>query len=184
VRLTTSLEEVDFAHEDIDCAVRLGDGNWPGLGVDRLVRNELIPVCSPHFRRNRSLKRGTDLTDVPLLHSLARPDDWMLWLREANLGQIDPFAGPKFESSVLAYQAARDGQGVAIAQRVLIEDDLRSKKLIQSFGPTLDRKSFTYYLIYPNNRLRKPAFRHFRNWLLEQAQQQKSTPARVRPKVS
>lgn len=170
VRLTTSLEAVDFEHEDIDCAIRLGDGNWPGYGVDRLVANELIPVCSPGFRRQIGLKQNDDLARVPLLHSLARPDDWMYWLQEAGLTQIDPYSGPKYASSVLAYQAALDGQGVAIAQRVLLADDLRAKRLVQPFGPTLDRQNFTYYLIYPPNRLRKPAFRQFRNWLIEQAQ--------------
>ncbi len=106
VRLMTSLEEVDFAREDIDCAIRLGNGDWHGLGVDRLVKNELIPVCSPRYRRNQKMRCAKDLGRIPLLHSLARPDDWMLWLTEAGIATIDPYAGPKFESSVLAYQAA------------------------------------------------------------------------------
>jgi LysR family glycine cleavage system transcriptional activator len=167
VRLTTSLEAVDFDHEDIDCAIRLGDGNWPGYGVDRLVRNELIPICSPGYRRQMGLKKSADLARVPLLHSLARPDDWMYWLKAAGLNDIDPYAGPKYESSVLTYQAALDGQGVAMAQQVLVAEELRKKRLVQPFGPALDRKNFTYYLIYPQNRLRKPALRKFRAWLTE-----------------
>ncbi|MGY2805725.1 MULTISPECIES: transcriptional regulator GcvA [unclassified Bradyrhizobium] len=177
VRLTTSLEEVDFRNEDVDCAVRLGDGNWPGLGVDRLVANHLIPVCSPKYRREFELKQKGDLRRVPLLHSLARPDDWMLWLKAAQLTEIAPYAGPKFTSSVLAYQAALDSQGVAIAQRVLVADDLRARRLVQPFGPTLDREGFTYYLIYPQKSLRKPAFRQFRSWLVEQTQAEDEPPA-------
>src|SRR6202042_3603660 len=42
VRITASLEAVDFEHEDIDGAIRLGDGHWPGYEVDRLVTNELV----------------------------------------------------------------------------------------------------------------------------------------------
>lgn len=33
----------------------------------------------------------------------------------------------------------------------------------------LDRGAFTYYFLYPCDRLRSPAFRRFRVWLLEQA---------------
>jgi LysR family glycine cleavage system transcriptional activator len=57
-----------------------------------------------------------------------------------------------------------------IAQRELFLDDLKVGRLIQPFQHTLDRGDFTYYFIYPRNRLRSPAFRRFRVWLLEQAE--------------
>jgi LysR family glycine cleavage system transcriptional activator len=165
VRLTTSLHAVDFEKENVDCAIRLGDGNWPDLRVDRLVPNHLIPVCSPAYIDQQELNNGADLARVPLLHSLARPDDWMYWLEFAGLKDIDARKGMKYESSVLSYQAAIDGQGVAIAQRVLVTEELRSGRLVQLFGPTLDRGSYTYYLIYPEKSLRKGAFRRFQKWI-------------------
>jgi LysR family glycine cleavage system transcriptional activator len=64
---------------------------------------------------------------------------------------------------------ALDGQGVAMAQRVLVADELRKGRLTQPFGPVLDRKDFNYCLIYPQNRLRKPALVKFRVWLIELA---------------
>jgi LysR family transcriptional regulator, glycine cleavage system transcriptional activator len=169
VRLTTSLEAVDFEHEDVDGAIRLGDGSWPGYEVDRLVRNELSPVCSPAYREQMNLRTSLDVKRLPLLHSLARPDDWMLWLKAAGIEGIDPYAGPKYTSSVLVHQAALEGQGVALAQRVLVSDDLSSGRLVEPFGPVLDRGDYTYYLIFPRNRARNPAFRKFRAWLIERA---------------
>src|SRR5690606_33630468 len=35
VRLTTSLDWVDFDREDVDAAIRLGSGTWPGVHADR-----------------------------------------------------------------------------------------------------------------------------------------------------
>jgi len=169
VRITASLEAVDFEHEDVDCAIRLGDGNWPHCEVDKLVANELVPVCSPDYRREAKLKSPSDLAGRTLLHSLARPDDWMHWLNAAGLTGIDPFAGLKYQSSVMVYQAAIEGQGIAIAQKFLVEDDLRRRRLVQPFAITCDRGNYTYYLIYPKNRLRTPSFRTFRQWLGEQA---------------
>jgi LysR family glycine cleavage system transcriptional activator len=90
VRITASLEAVDFEHEDVDCAIRLGDGNWPHCEVDKLVANELVPVCSPDYRREAKFKNPSDLAGRTLLHSLARPDDWMHWLNAAGLTGIDP----------------------------------------------------------------------------------------------
>jgi LysR family transcriptional regulator, glycine cleavage system transcriptional activator len=170
VRITASLEAVDFKHEDVDGAIRLGDGHWPEYEVDRLVANELIPICSPEFRRTAKLKHPSDLAGRTLLHSLARPDDWMHWLKAAGQNSVDAYSGLKYQSSVMVYQAAIEGQGIAIAQKILIDDELQRRRLIQPFGPSCDRGDFTYYLIYPKNRLRNPSFRKFRSWLVEQAQ--------------
>jgi LysR family glycine cleavage system transcriptional activator len=170
VFIMTSTADVDFAREDIDGAIRLGDGNWPGYEVDALIANVVIPVCSPAFRKQKHLEKNDDLAGQTLLHSLARPDDWAHWLEAAGLTGIDPYAGPKYESSVLAYQAAIEGQGVAVAPKVFVAEDMRKRRLIQPFGPAVDRANFTYYLIYPRNRLRSRAFREFRSWLLSEGQ--------------
>jgi LysR family glycine cleavage system transcriptional activator len=168
VRLTTSVEAVDFARENVDGAIRLGDGRWSGLEVDRLIANELVPLCSPVLRRQAGLKKVGDLAGQTLLHSLVRPDDWRYWLEAAGATGIDPYAGPKYASSTLAYQAALEGQGIMMAQKALFTEDLRARRLVQPFGPSLDRGEFTYYFVYPRNRLRNPAFRRFRAWLLAQ----------------
>ena len=168
VRLTTSLEWVDFGREDVDCAIRLGDGNWPGLGSDRLVANVLVPVCSAEYQARQALTAPEDLRRVPLLHTLARPDDWRFWLEAAGVQAIDPYAGPKYASSALALQAAQEGHGVMIAQEALVLGDLATGRLVQPFGPALDRGTYTYYLVYPQGSMRKPGFRLFRSWLLEE----------------
>ncbi|HYF88041.1 transcriptional regulator GcvA [Azospirillum sp.] len=168
VRLTTSVEAVDFERENVDGAIRLGDGAWPGVEVDRLIANELVPLCSPALRRRAGLKKIGDLAGQTLLHSLVRLDDWRYWLEAAGVEGIDPYAGPKYASSTLAYQAALEGQGIMIAQKALFAEDLRARRLVQPFGPPLDRGEFTYYFIYPRNRMRNPSFRRFREWLLAQ----------------
>ncbi|CUX57935.1 Transcriptional regulator, LysR family [Agrobacterium genomosp. 13 str. CFBP 6927] len=171
VRLTTSNETVDFERESVDGAVRLGDGNWPGLEVDRLMRNELVPLCSPAFAAEHVIRTTDDLQSVRLLHSLVRPDDWRFWLLAAGNEKVDPYAGDKYASSTLAYQATLEGQGVMMAQKALFLDDIRAGRLVQPIDFSLDRGDFTYYFVYPRNRLRSPAFRRFREWLLAQAEQ-------------
>jgi LysR family glycine cleavage system transcriptional activator len=41
LRLSASLHHVDFAREDVDLAVRHGDGNWPGLDLKETVWSQL-----------------------------------------------------------------------------------------------------------------------------------------------
>lgn len=170
VQLTTSLENIDFDREDVDGAIRLGDGERPGLVADKLVDNELVPVCSPALVKTLGLREAGDLARAPLLHSLARADDWRLWSQAAGLDPAITETGPKFQSSALSYEAAALGQGVAIAQKVLVARELANGTLVVPFGPVCDRGAFTYYLMFPRTRLRKPAFRNFRCWLLTEAQ--------------
>lgn len=169
VRLETSNEAVDFNRESIDCAIRLGDGNWGAIEADRVIPNVLTPLCSPAFFERHRPTALRALGNLRLLCSLVRPDDWRYWLDAAGAVGIDPYAGDKFASSTLTYQATLEGFGVMMAQKMLFLDDLRAKRLIQPFAFELDRGDFTYYLLYPKNRQRKPAFRRFRGWLLEEA---------------
>lgn len=170
VRITTSVEAVDFERENVDGAIRLGDGNWPGFEIDRLIANELVVLCSPALRRQAGLKKTSNLAGQTLLHSLVRPDDWRYWLEAVGATGVDPYAGPKYASTTLVYQAALESQGLMLAQKALFAEDLRARRLVQPFPQFLDRGDFTYYFVYPRNRLRNPAFRRFRTWLLEQTE--------------
>jgi len=169
VSLTTSLQAVDFNTEDVDGAIRLSHAPSSELGFDRLVPNELVPVCSPAFlRAHPDLADATPqaLRNVPLLHSLARREDWAKWLDAAGVRGVNPLSGLSYESSILAYFAATQGVGVAIAQRVLVADQLRDGTLVMPFSFVLDLGAFTYYLIYPREHLTNPEFAAFRDWLL------------------
>ena len=51
LRVSATIQYVDFAREDVDLAVRHGDGNWPGLDVVRLCSERLFPVCAQSLFR-------------------------------------------------------------------------------------------------------------------------------------
>ncbi|HSI59842.1 MAG TPA: transcriptional regulator GcvA [Ideonella sp.] len=170
VLLKASLAPVDFHKEDIDGAIRLGDGNWPGTHCYRLVSNVLAPVASPALMKaGPKLKRAQDLAQHTLLHSIARPDDWLHWLEAAGAdAAVDPRAGMTFESSAMTYAAAVEGQGLAMAQLFLVEKDLKEGRLVQPFKKALDMGDYTYYLLTPAHRDEAASMRTFRLWMLKQ----------------
>lgn len=104
VLLKASLEPVDFRKEDIDAAIRLGDGHWANANCYRLVSNVLAPVASPDLLASGPrLKRPADLAQHTLLHSIARLDDWMFWLESAGVdARFDARAGMTYESSAMS----------------------------------------------------------------------------------
>jgi LysR family glycine cleavage system transcriptional activator len=180
--LSTSNEPVDFSREKLDFAIRLGQGEWPGSIAEKLFPNFVAPVCSPSLlARGPTVKEPADLMQHVLLQSTwpERRDDWPAWLAAQGVATLDDFSFLYFESSALSYQAAIEGQGFAMAQMALVQDDIAAGRLVCPFDRYLDRGEFTYYLIYPENRRLTPQMKTFREWLCAQcaAFNEASSPA-------
>jgi LysR family glycine cleavage system transcriptional activator len=169
VVFTTSLGPIDFSARTTDVAIRIGQGTWPGCASHRLIDIELTPVCSPALLdRLGPMTRPGDLRHATLLQSAARPGYWRQWLEAAGAYDIDPDRGITFESVSLAYQMAMNGAGVALGQLALVEDDLRTGRLVAPFAQRTDSKD-AFYLIYPNRLISDPFVMLFRDWLLGEA---------------
>jgi len=166
VRLSTSVELVDLARGDIDCAIRFGQGHWPGLIADRLFAERLTAVCSPGLlARGPTLERPEDLAQHTLLHARLRSDHWRIWLHAAGLDQIDSRAGPVFETRNFVIQAALQGLGVAVIDPALVGDELASGRLVQPF-PRILALEGAYFLVRHPSKAKLKRVAAFREWLL------------------
>jgi LysR family glycine cleavage system transcriptional activator len=170
VRISASEKLVDFAREDVDAAVRYGRGTWPGLRIDRLIRENLFPVCSPKLRRGPvPLKTPADLLNHTLMHDSDWPESmWTRWLAAAGVKADNLKPALSFNYSSLMIQAAIDGLGVALAQEALVRDDLATGRLIRPFD--IDMPSdYAYYVVSPEATAERPKVAAFRTWLLTEA---------------
>lgn len=167
LRVSATLHHVDFAREDVDLAVRHGDGHWPGLDVVRLCSEQLFPVCSPKFMTGRNrITRASDLLKFPLL----RLDDWktwMSWFEAAGVADPAPH-GPVFNRASMLIDAAVDGQGIALARTALAAWDLINGRLVKPIDVSL-KLSNTYWIVCPKVTSSVPKIATFRNWLLAEA---------------
>jgi LysR family glycine cleavage system transcriptional activator len=169
LRVSASLHHVDFAREDVDLAVRHGDGRWPGLQVTRLCQETLFPVCSPKLARGRyALRRPADLRHHVLLH-LDDRRDWAKWLDAAAVEGIDLARGPVFNQASMAIDAAVDGQGVALARTALAVWDLLAGRLVRPFQLQLP-VAYAYWIVCPKAAGNLPKIVTFRDWLVGEAQ--------------
>lgn len=165
IRISTSVTQVDFKREDIDCAIRSGNGHWPGLHAEYLFSETFTPVCSPKLAA--SLKQPQDLKHFNLLHAQLRPDDWHVWLNAVEAGDITPRHEQTFESRNFAIQAAVDGLGIAIVDPSLVAEELKSGRLVLPFSQTLTDKS-AFYFVYPEASRSQASIIALQNWLLDQ----------------
>ena len=148
-----------------DAAIRLGDGEWADHEASALIPNIILPVCSPALIERSPIRTVHDLKGHTLLFTKHRPDDWRLWFRAAGEGVQEACNMKKFESSALAYQAAIDGLGVAVAQQELVREDISLGRLLAPLEITYDRGRHTYYLVSHISSGKRKAVDLLRTWL-------------------
>jgi len=169
LRVSASIQHVDFAREDIDLAIRHGDGEWPGLHVTRLCTEELFPVCSPKLLRGRgALRLPRDIKTHRLLYTNST-NGWARWLAEVGVDDIDFKHGTLFNQSSMAIDAAVDGQGIALARTALASGDLICGRLVRPFPQALEAP-YAYWIVCPKSAADLPKIATFRNWVLREAE--------------
>jgi LysR family glycine cleavage system transcriptional activator len=162
------MHHVDFAREDVDLAVRHGDGNWLGLHVERLCVERLFAVCSPTLLASRgSLSGPGDVLKFPLLH-LDDRKDWSKWLEAAGVLDAELLHGPVLNRASMLIDAAVDGQGMALARTALAAWDMVHGRLVAPFAVTLPL-SKGYWIVCPKATAVLPKIAVFREWLLNEA---------------
>jgi LysR family glycine cleavage system transcriptional activator len=104
---------------------------------------ELIAVCQPGYL-DPAIGLEEQLKKVPMLISQSRSSDWATWLAGSGINPPEGCATLEFEYSFMAYEAAAEGGGIAIAVRSLVEDDLASGRLIYAH-PTVVATGQSYF---------------------------------------
>jgi LysR family glycine cleavage system transcriptional activator len=166
LRISATAQHVDFAREEVDLAVRHGDGDWPGLHVVRLCPERLFPVCSPRLLAGRSRIAASDLLGFPLLR-LEDARTWARWFQAAGVEEPVP-RGPVLNRASMLIDAAVGGQGVALARTTLAAWDLIHGRLVRPLDISL-RMAGTYWIVGPSATADVPKVVAFRDWLLAEA---------------
>ncbi|MGE8064579.1 transcriptional regulator GcvA [Pseudomonas sp. NPDC089569] len=173
VRLDTNLRAVDFVAHRIDIGVRYGAGSWPGLVAEKLMEEEVYPVCSPNLLIDATrLRKPEDLTRETLIHDLSMDShsdfpSWATWGQSAGLTGLLTSRGMKINNSAAVLQAAIDGQGVALARSVMARDDVTAGRLVRLFPQIKFESALAYYVVYRHQCASLPKMNAFRNWLFE-----------------
>lgn len=174
VWVSADMDVVDFAVDDVDLAIRYGAGQYPGLEIDHLMAEKIVPVCSPALITGaHPLKAPSDLIHHTLLHDSSTDNDpncptWPMWLKAAGVCHKEGERGLKFNQSSLVIEAAVAGKGVALAKAALALADLEAARLVIPFDLTTPT-DFAYYIVHPPSKSSSPAVNAFKHWLKEEA---------------
>lgn len=169
VRLQSQNHLVDFAREDVDVAVRVGLGEWPGLASHFIMRDALRAYASPAFLAAHPPIRSVD--DVLRLPRISAGDEWWsIWRSRFDAAHIDdrPVPGLRLDSQVMEVQAVMAGHGIGLLNPLFWAQDIAAGRLVPAFGETVfDPRS--YWLVHPAHTGTRPKVKAFREWLLAEA---------------
>lgn len=176
LRLVASDVEQDCLASDIQIAIIHGEGKWTGFESEQLFEEEVFAVCSPAFVQQvkstggAELRHTRQLVDTVLLELEDNRWDWInwrAWLSASGADLPTNHTGYRINSYPLVVEAAKNGQGVALGWRYLVDDHLASGHLIKPLDFSL-RTQFGYHLVWPADKTMTRATDKFRRWALEQ----------------
>ena len=139
LQVVVSDTEQPDKHSDASASLAFSEPPWPtGVTVVELAPEQICAVASPRMASHCDPANPASLLANPLLATASRPQAWPQWV--SALG-IEPEAmdtalkqGQGFAHLYYLIEAAVAGLGVAIAPRLLVEDDLKSGRLVAPWG--------------------------------------------------
>jgi LysR family glycine cleavage system transcriptional activator len=165
---------LDLRVQGIDLAIRFGRRPDASYHATHLMRDQVIPVCSPDVLAKHGPVGSVDaLVAMPLLHDTATEADgsgsgWQAW--SEHCGRLDAIsrAGQHFSEAGMLINAAMLGLGVALARVSLVADHIASGALVCPLPlpcPTV----FSYYLLGLPEQVDTPKIATFRKLLIAEA---------------
>lgn len=150
VQFNMNYDRIDFVRDNIGLAIRNSSIEPP---ADARVRDLMVewvgPVCSPEYQAATGLARPESLSTARLLVTKTRLEAWRDWAAATGYEGAAPEVAARYEHFYLLIQAAVCGLGVAVVPRMLVDDDLRSGKLVAPFGFVPSRRKLVLW-VAPN----------------------------------
>jgi LysR family glycine cleavage system transcriptional activator len=165
VNLQPTLSHPDLARGEADAEIVYAEmiDSRGALMAEALVRPRVFPVASPaYLARYPAIAGLADLSKIALIHEEST-EQWERWFELAGVSDLPPLRGQRLWHAHLAIEAARLGQGVALANDVLVADDLRSGALVEVIPSSVHME--TYQLVTLRERWDDPAIVALRDWL-------------------
>ncbi|NIA69263.1 LysR family transcriptional regulator [Pelagibius litoralis] len=155
----------DFQSDGVDIAIRLGRPPFEkGMQTALLAPLELCAVCSPGYAKDAMpINRFEDFAGQRLIQ-----DSHAFWEKLfENNGTKARHRMMQFNQTALAMDAAANGQGIALAPRLLLDDEISKGKLVALWQDTGEDQG-GYHIVHPLTQRPNPARDAVIAWVLSE----------------
>ncbi len=171
LRLVVADDYLELEREGLDAAIR-----WGRVGGDDdyepLFPGALLPMCSrDYLAAHGPFTTPQSLREARLIHlegAYRRDAMWPEWFRHFEVEASDLPPGVSVDSYTNMIQAAQGGQGIALGDVPLLNDQLEEGLLV----PALDAEPVErdrFYLVLPRRDDSDPSLALFCDWLRAEA---------------
>ncbi len=166
LRFSASMRLIDLHRDEIDVAIRYGDGRDEGAYSQELIHDWVTPMMSPVLAK--AYPTQPDMKRATLLHQDLFPFDqdtldWNIWFRDADIGPIPP-GGPRFSQADHALDAAIAGSGIVLGRYALAESALRAGLLVAPYKTAL-YLPYKFRFVCAEGVQKKPHIAAFETWI-------------------
>lgn len=171
LRLQTAIRHDGSPVQGVDVELCHGYGNYSGLSVQRILKENWIVVASADFVQRQNLHQGLDtftaehIRNLPLISTTGYKEGWSQWFNECQV--YDSHINSRFEldNLTMALDMTLAGTGVMLGVDSYFTDGLRSGELIQIHPHSMSAQC-GLYLVLPMQEI-SPKTKDFCLWLLE-----------------
>ncbi|MDM0111665.1 LysR substrate-binding domain-containing protein [Variovorax sp. J22R133] len=174
VHIETRTRPFLFADTDFDAALYAGTrvqvDNWAGTRAVELMREDVVPVCSPSLLPGKRRAAGItpqQVSQLPLLQQSTRPEGWRQWFDAQGVDAPLARSGPRHELFSMLASAAAHGLGVALIPTMLVADELARGELVVACNRPL-RGERAYFFVTPERADERGVVSIFRDWMVGQ----------------
>lgn len=167
LRLQHSVNNPEFMVDDVDMAIRWGNGDFPNCHAELLFSMPMKAYCSPKLLQGKSaIKTLFDLKEQTFLKDQVSNDYFKDWLNITGINDLDLSNSPVIVDPNVRIQSAIDGQGIILGNP-LLQDECERGDLLELFGE-IQLEGLGFYLIYKEQSYQSHALSQFNKWLLDQ----------------
>ena len=139
LQVVVSESELPAKQDNISATLAFSGPPWPAeVDVVELMAEQICAVVSPRLEAKLDPAQPDTLFSSKLLHTASRPQAWPQWAtaQGLELAHLEEALrqGQGFDHLYYLMEAAVAGLGVAIAPKLLVEDDLKSGRLTAPWG--------------------------------------------------
>ena len=163
LRIQPMIEIFDLQKQDIDLAIRWGDGRWDDGHIEKLFGCPAWPTGNRQARQKvERLGPNAAFRELRLLSDRADSNAWSAWFEKAGIAFPDRSESLIIPDPNVRVQAVLDGQGIALNDQ-LVDREIKDGSMFR-LSP-VELEEYGYFLAIPDHGTRTAAVSTFVEWI-------------------
>lgn len=167
VQLAPGNELVDFKQSQIDLAIRMGRGGYPGLVEKKILDDDLLLVASPQLLQTIDSDDPQQVFALPWIEDASKGIQSALieCCQQFNVQRDALIPIIKTTDAVPLIENAVAGRGFMMANRCLVAEHLRTGRLVSLLNYRC-KSPYSLYLVAPEQQFGWKKVRAFEDWFM------------------